>query len=117
MFKLSMFQKVLLRAFGAELVLTDPSMGMTGAIQRALELAQSLPDTYVLHQVSSTIIFDGFRDYGIILPSFIFFTYNFFSLIIRLIPKSTTTPLDQRFGAKPKAKWTLLCLEWERAER
>lgn len=43
-------RKILLRAFGAELVLTDPAMGMTGAIQRALELAQSLPDTYVLHQ-------------------------------------------------------------------
>ncbi|MBE6679766.1 MAG: cysteine synthase A [Ruminococcaceae bacterium] len=38
---------VLMRAFGAELVLTDGAKGMAGAIERANELAKEIPDSFI----------------------------------------------------------------------
>ena len=37
----------LLRAYGAELVLTDGALGMAGAIAKAQELADSIPDSFI----------------------------------------------------------------------
>lgn len=37
----------LLRAYGAELVLTEGKLGMTGAIAKAQELAASIPDSFI----------------------------------------------------------------------
>lgn len=44
---MSVERRKLLRAYGAEIVLTEGSLGMTGAIQKAEELAASLPDAYM----------------------------------------------------------------------
>jgi len=43
-------RRILLRAYGAELVLTPGAEGMAGAIQRAEELVNSNPDKYFLPQ-------------------------------------------------------------------
>lgn len=43
-------RRVLLRAFGAQLVLTQGKLGMTGAIQKAEELVAGTPDSFMLHQ-------------------------------------------------------------------
>ena len=47
---MSVERQMLMRAYGAELVLTDGALGMAGAIQKAEELAAEMPDAFVAGQ-------------------------------------------------------------------
>ncbi|MBM7454413.1 cysteine synthase A [Oceanisphaera litoralis] len=47
---MSMERRQLLKALGANLVLTDGAKGMKGAIEKAMELKETAPDKYVLLQ-------------------------------------------------------------------
>jgi cysteine synthase len=47
---MSMERRILLRAYGAELVLTPGAEGMTGCIAKSLEIAQSLPGSVLARQ-------------------------------------------------------------------
>lgn len=47
-------RRSLLKAYGAELVLTDGSKGMKGAIKKANELAEEIPDSFIPGQFTNT---------------------------------------------------------------
>jgi len=44
---MSMERRILMKAYGAELVLTDGKLGMTGAIAKAEELAEEIPNSFI----------------------------------------------------------------------
>ncbi len=44
---MSVERRILMKAYGAELVLTDGSKGMTGAIEKAEDLAKEIPNSFI----------------------------------------------------------------------
>src|SRR5699024_7935317 len=51
---MSMERRKLMAAYGAEVVLTPKELGTAGAVEKALKLAESLPNSWVPHQFNNT---------------------------------------------------------------
>ncbi|VFQ85993.1 unnamed protein product [Cuscuta campestris] len=49
----SIERRVTMKAFGADLVLTDPTKGMGGTVKKAYQLLDSTPDAFMLQQFSN----------------------------------------------------------------
>lgn len=58
-------RRILLRAFGAKVVLTDPTQGINGAVDKAKEIVQSTPNAHMFKQ------FDNVNNTKVCLPSFL----------------------------------------------
>ena len=50
---MSMERRQLMKAYGAQLVLTDGALGMKGAIEKAQQLAKEIPDSFIPSQFSN----------------------------------------------------------------
>ena len=50
---MSVERRNLMKAYGAELVLTDGALGMKGAIARAEELAAEIPNSFIVGQFTN----------------------------------------------------------------
>lgn len=50
---MSIERQLLMKAYGAQVVLTDGMLGMTGAIEKAKELAQEIPGSFIPNQFSN----------------------------------------------------------------
>ncbi|XP_060204925.1 bifunctional L-3-cyanoalanine synthase/cysteine synthase 1, mitochondrial [Lycium barbarum] len=49
----SMERRVVMRAFGADLIVTDPTKGMGGTVKKAYDLLESTPNAFMLQQFSN----------------------------------------------------------------
>lgn len=91
---MSLERRTLLKAYGAEFVLTDPEKGFAGVLDRVHALAELIPNSHVLNQVKLSL-----------------YLILFLSFRIQQISQFISLQVDLKFGHKPKEKLIFVYLE------